>query len=71
MSARAVTLLDLIRHQSAVGGLDAIACVARDLLPRMSSAGVLEALEALGQVPAAQRLGFIQRRWVAIGWRAR
>lgn len=36
-----------------------MARVTRDLLPRMTSEGVLDAIRAQGQVPAAQRLGFI------------
>jgi hypothetical protein len=59
VSTREATLLDLIRHQAAVGGLEAIARIARDFAPRLSSRGLIDALEALDQVPAAQRLGFV------------
>jgi len=59
VSTREATVLDLIRHQSTVGGIESVARVTCDLLPRMTSAGVLDAVRAQGQVPAAQRLGFI------------
>ncbi|MBS0317178.1 MAG: hypothetical protein JSR49_08645 [Proteobacteria bacterium] len=59
VSTREATVLDLIRHQNAVGGLEAVARIAHDLLPKMTPAGVLEAVRALDQVPAAQRFGFM------------
>jgi hypothetical protein len=62
VSSREATLLDLIRHQSTVGGLEAVARIAHDLAPKMTSDSLQQALEALGQVPAAQRCGFILDR---------
>lgn len=59
VSTREATVLDLIRHQNVVGGLEAVARVAKDLGPKMTSSGVKDALSGLGQVPAAQRFGFV------------
>lgn len=59
VSTREATMLDLIRHQSAVGGLEAVSRIVYDLAPKTTSPGLLSALHALGQVPAAQRLGFV------------
>jgi predicted transcriptional regulator of viral defense system len=59
VSTREATVLDLIRHQNTVGGLEAVARIAHDLLPKMTSTGVLEAVRALNQVPAVQRFGFV------------
>jgi hypothetical protein len=42
-----------------VGGLEAVARIAHDLLPKMTSTGVLDAARALNQVPAVQRFGFV------------
>lgn len=59
VSTREATMLDLIRHQNVIGGLEAVARVAKDLAPKMTASGVQDALSGLGQVPAAQRLGFV------------
>ncbi|MBS0342136.1 MAG: hypothetical protein JSS56_16575 [Proteobacteria bacterium] len=59
VSTREATVLDLIRHQNSVGGLEAVARITCDLFPKMTSAGVLDAVRALGQVPAVQRFGFM------------
>ena len=62
VSTREATLLDLIRHQSDIGGPEAIARIAKDFSSELTSEGLQQALEALGQVPAAQRLGFLLDR---------
>ncbi|MFP5466617.1 MAG: type IV toxin-antitoxin system AbiEi family antitoxin [Gammaproteobacteria bacterium] len=59
VSTREATVLDLIRHQDAIGGLEAVARVAKDLAPKMTPSGVKDAISSLDQVPAAQRLGFV------------
>lgn len=59
VSTREATLLDLIRHQSRVGGIEAVARVAKDFAPSLRPEGLLQALDALDQVPAAQRVGFV------------
>lgn len=59
VSTREATVLDLIRHQEVIGGLEAITRVAKDLAPKMTPKGVGDALSGLGQAPAAQRLGFV------------
>lgn len=59
VSTPEATLLDLIRHHKDVGGLEAVARIAKDLVPAMSGAGLRKALDGLGQATAAQRLGFV------------
>ena len=59
VSTREATLLDLIRHQPSIGGIEAVARIARDLAPAIEPRGLTESLEAMGQVPAAQRLGYV------------
>lgn len=59
VSTREATLLDLIRHQSAVGGFEAVARICKDLAPELRSTALEHAIENLGQAPAAQRLGFL------------
>ena len=59
VSTRAATLLDLTRHQTVVGGLEAVARIARDLAPSIEEREIIAALDALDQVPAVQRLGFL------------
>lgn len=59
VSTREATLLDLIRHQTEIGGLEAIVRIAKDFSPAMTSAGLTDAMDALGLTPSAQRLGFV------------
>lgn len=59
VSTREATLLDLLRHQSEVGGLEAVARISRDFAPALTEAGLIGALNALDQTAVAQRLGFI------------
>jgi predicted transcriptional regulator of viral defense system len=59
VSTRASTLLDLLRHQTAVGGLETVARVTRDLSSAIDRGALVTALEALDQAPAGQRLGFV------------
>lgn len=58
-SARAATLLDLIRHQADVGGIESIAHVAKDFSSQLDIRDLTLALDATNQSPVAQRLGFI------------
>lgn len=62
VSTREATLLDLVRHQTSVGGLEAIVRVANDLSVELNAASMTQALNALDQVPAAQRIGFVLDR---------
>jgi predicted transcriptional regulator of viral defense system len=62
VSSRAATLLDLIRHQSDIGGIEAIARVAKDLSRDLTRADLFASLDALDKVSTAQRLGFILDR---------
>jgi predicted transcriptional regulator of viral defense system len=59
VSTREATLLDLVRHSDHVGGVEAIARIAKDFAPKLTKSGMVEALNAMGQVAVAQRLGFI------------
>jgi len=59
VSTREGTLLDLMRHRSKVGGLESIARVARDLGPHLTQSELVRALDAMGQVAVAQRIGFL------------
>lgn len=59
VSTREATLLDLIRHQAAIGGIETVARVARDFSRSIDADGLTQALDAMGQVPVAQRLGFM------------
>lgn len=62
VSTRAVTVLDLLRHQEAVGGLETVVRVLRDLAPFIKAQELRAALHALDQRSAAQRLGFLLDR---------
>jgi hypothetical protein len=62
VSTREATLLDLVRHQDKVGGIEAIVRIARDFAPELTASGMLSALDAMGQVAVVQRLGFLVSR---------
>lgn len=62
VSTREATLLDLIRHQADVGGIEAVARVAKDFAPSINGDALTLAINALDQVAAAQRLGFLLDR---------
>lgn len=62
VSTREATLLDLIRHQPDIGGIESVIRIARDLAPKIELSGLTQSLTAMGQVPVAQRLGFIVER---------
>lgn len=62
VSTREATLLDLTRHRSKVGGLETIARVARDFAPHLDQSELVRALNSMGQVAVAQRLGFVLER---------
>jgi len=62
VSTREATLLDLIRHQADVGGIEAVARVAKDFATSINGDALTLALNALDQVAAAQRLGFMLDR---------
>lgn len=59
VSTREATLLDLVRHLKEVGGLEAVGRIAHDFVPRMTPQGLVQALDALGQTVAGQRLGVV------------
>lgn len=62
VSTREATILDLLRHQTIVGGLEAVVRVTKDFIPEFTRADLLAALDSLDQLPTAQRLGFILER---------
>jgi hypothetical protein len=59
VSSRAATLLDLIRHQAGVGGLEAVSRVAKDFSRDLTREDLFASLEAHDKNSTAQRLGFI------------
>lgn len=59
VSTREATLLDLIRHQADVGGIEYITRITKDFAPSLNQRALKQALDAMHQVPVAQRLGFI------------
>ncbi|KOC19788.1 hypothetical protein GL58_17345 [Comamonas testosteroni] len=59
VSTRAATLLDLIRHQADVGGIESIARVTKDFSSQLDLRDITLGLDAMNQIPVAQRLGFI------------
>jgi predicted transcriptional regulator of viral defense system len=59
VSTRAATLLDLLRHPARVGGLEEILRHSCDWFPEIGPDELFDALECLGQAPAAQRAGFL------------
>jgi len=59
VSSQAATILDLLRHQSVVGGLEAVGRVIHDLAPSITADDLRIALNALDQTATAQRLGFV------------
>lgn len=59
VSTRAATVLDFLRHQETIGGLEAVVRVLRDLAPSIEPPELRAALGGLGQRSTAQRLGFL------------
>lgn len=59
VSTREATLLDLVRHLPTAGGIESVARIAKDFSPSVDRKGLIEALDALDQTVAAQRLGFV------------
>jgi predicted transcriptional regulator of viral defense system len=59
VSTREATLLDLVRYQTKIGGIEAITRIASDFNAAMTGSGLFAALDALNNVSCAQRLGFI------------
>lgn len=59
VSTREATLLDLVRYQTKIGGVEAVARVAGDFNKELTTAGLYEALEAMNNISCSQRLGFI------------
>lgn len=51
--------MDLVRFAKASGHLDYVATVMTELVPRLDAKRLLAAVRAVGDVPNAQRLGFI------------
>ena len=57
LSTPELTALDLVQRESLVGGMARVREVLRALHDKFSAAGLTEALDSLGEVPTAQRLG--------------
>jgi predicted transcriptional regulator of viral defense system len=59
VSSVATTLIDLLRHAPAIGGVERAALILGDLAPKLDTADTSESLEAAGDVAAAQRFGYL------------
>ena len=62
VSAPETTALDLVRFAKAAGHLDYVAAVLADLAHLLDAKRLLEAVRIVGDLPNAQRLGFILNR---------
>jgi hypothetical protein len=62
LSTPELTTLDLVQRESMVGGMARVREVLRALYGSCSAAGLAEALNALGEIPTAQRLGALLTR---------
>jgi len=59
VSSVATTLIDLLRHAPAIGGIERAALILQDLAPKLVPEDIGESLEAAGDVAAAQRFGYL------------
>ena len=59
VSSVATTLIDLLRHAPAIGGIERAALILQDLAPKLTPEDISESLEAAGDVAAAQRFGYL------------
>jgi predicted transcriptional regulator of viral defense system len=59
VSSVATTLIDLLRHAPAIGGIERAALILQDLAPKLAPADISQSLEAAGDVAAAQRFGYL------------
>lgn len=59
VSTREATLLDLLRHQADIGGIEAVARIAKDFSSEITESGLTLALDAMNRVATAQRLGHV------------
>jgi predicted transcriptional regulator of viral defense system len=59
VSSKATTLLDLLRHAPAIGGVERAALILGDLAPKLDSEDITESLNAARDVAAAQRFGYL------------
>lgn len=59
VSTPELTALELVQRETQVGGMARVREVLRDLWPSCTPQGLLEALEAMQEIPTAQRLGVL------------
>ncbi|AME23729.1 hypothetical protein AXG89_07580 [Burkholderia sp. PAMC 26561] len=59
VSSVATTLIDLLRHAPAIGGIERAALILQDLAPKLASDDISQSLEAASDVAAAQRFGYL------------
>lgn len=59
VSAPEATAVDLVRYAKVAGHLDNVATVLHDLLPLLDATRLMKAVRSIGDVPTAQRLGFL------------
>lgn len=62
VSTPEATVVDLVRWARAAGGLDNVAIVLKELLPLLDEKRLLKAIRLQGNVPNAQRLGYLLDR---------
>lgn len=62
ISTPALTAIELVSRQDLAGGISRVAEVVQGLAPSIRTKGLAEALNAVGEVPAAQRLGALLAR---------
>ena len=59
VSSVATTLIDLLRHAPAIGGVERAALIVRDLAPKLAPEDIVESLEVACDIAAAQRFGYL------------
>ena len=62
VSTPEATAVDLVRFAKSAGHLDNVATVLAELAPLLDPRRLLKAVRAIGDVPSAQRLGYLLER---------
>ncbi|WP_082771361.1 type IV toxin-antitoxin system AbiEi family antitoxin domain-containing protein [Burkholderia sp. PAMC 26561] len=59
VSSVATTLIDLLRHALAIGGIERAALILQDLAPKLAPQDISQSLAAAGDIAGAQRFGYL------------